>query len=482
MSREEKLQKIAAFGSVAAIDALPAGEGWQTLTPDAHGDWLGQRDDSFSKFIAIGDKKSAGLRLFEDYSSGVKTNRDAWVFNSSRSKVERNMQRMIDFYNAELQRFKSAYQNADKKERKEAVNDFIDNDARCISWSGDLVAELSVMKQGVFNVSAIVPSVYRPFMRQWLYFDGMFNNSVYQMPRIFPHANAENMAIMIKQRANTTEGCFALMVNAIPELHTDGGTQCFPLYLYDSTSVAGETRRQADDTPALDLDGTAAAHTPAYTRRDAITDAGLQHFRTAYAGQTCGNATADTISKEDIFYYVYGLLHSPDYRARYADNLSKELPRIPCVKTLAHFLAFSKAGRELAGWHLNYETCEPYPLQIEISEAATPEQTYRVEKMKHPRTGKEKDKTTVIYNPHITIRGIPPEAWEYIVNGKPALDWVMERQSVKTDKASTIINDANDWATETMHNPRYPLDLFARVTQVSIQTTRIIKTLPPLDI
>ena len=262
----------------------------------------------------------------------------------------------------------------------------------------------------------------------------------------------------------------------------EAGAQCFPIYLYDTPSVASGTRRQADDTPALDLDGTAAAHTPAYTRRDAITDAGLQHFRTAYAGQTCGNATADTISKQDIFYYVYGLLHSPDYRARYADNLSKELPRIPCVKTLAHFLAYSKAGRELAGWHLNYETCEPYPLQIEISEAATPEQTFRVEKMKHPRTGKEKDKTTVIYNPHITIRGIPHQAWEYIVNGKPALDWVMERQSVKTDKASTIINDANDWATETMHNPRYPLDLFARVTQVSIQTTRIIKTLPPLDI
>ncbi len=184
------------------------------------------------------------------------------------------------------------------------------------------------------------------------------------------------------------------------------------------------------------------------------------------------------ISKEDLFYYVYGILHSPEYRERYADNLSKELPRIPAVKKAANFWAFSKAGRALADLHLNYETVEPYSLTIEVKGALT-NADYRVEKMKFAKKG---DKTTVIYNQRITLKGIPEAAWDYMVNGKAALDWVMERQSVKTDKASGIVNDANDWATETMGNPKYPMELFQRVLTVSLETMKIVKALPPLEI
>jgi predicted helicase len=217
-----------------------------------------------------------------------------------------------------------------------------------------------------------------------------------------------------------------------------------------------------------------------YQRRDAITDEGLQHFLDAYPGEQ--------ISKEDIFYYVYGLLHSQEYRDRYADNLSKELPRIPCVKTPEGFWGFSKAGRDLAEIHLNYEAVEPYKATVEEKGDKSDRQAYyRVEKMKHPKVKNDEGKsvndlTRVIYNPRITVSDIPVEAYDYVVNGKPAIEWVIERQCVKTDKDSGIVNDANDWANETMNDPRYPLDLLLRVITVSLKTNEIVASLPALDI
>lgn len=211
------------------------------------------------------------------------------------------------------------------------------------------------------------------------------------------------------------------------------------------------------------------------TRRDGITDEGLAHFQSAYLGEI--------ITKQDLFYYIYGILHSPDYRERYADNLSKELPRIPRVKTFADFQAFSQAGRELGNLHVHYENVPMYEgVTIDTGGKALTDAQYRVEKMKYGKRGKDKDLSTLYYNSHITVTGIPLQAYEYVVNGKPALDWVVERQAVRVDKASGIVNDANDWAIETMGNPKYPLELFLRVITVSLETVRIVQSLPKLDI
>lgn len=459
LSRDEKLEKIESF---VGINGITEAQEWQTLVPDNHGDWLNQRDDSFSDFIVLGDKdKNPQPRIFDNYSLGVGTNRDVWCYNPSRSAVEINMGRMIDFYNQEVERFKTVYRGTDRKVRDEKVNDFINTDPTQISWSSSLIPDLVAFRGGVFSARKITHSLYRPFTKSWLYYDGMFNHRVGQMPRIFPEARVENRVIMTTAKGSKAFSC--VISSAIPDLNSmEAGAQCFPLYLYDE---------QAESTGSTQGEMFEASTQRA--RRDALTDEGLAHFQAAYPGEK--------INKEDIFYYVYGLLHSTEYRDRYADNLCKELPRIPCVKTVDGFWGFSKAGRRLAEIHLNYETVEPYPLKIQSAGNLT-DTDYRVEKMKYGKSGKDKDLTTLHYNDKITLTGIPLEAYDYVVNGKPALDWVVERQCVKTDKSTGIVSDANDWAVQTMDNPRYPLELFQRVVTVSLETMKIVNALPKLDI
>lgn len=460
LTTKEKLGKISAFASIAGIAAA---DGWQAITPDAHGDWLQQRDDSFSDFIVLGDKKGDAAKLFGNFSLGVVTNRDAWCYNASRTDVESNMQRMIGFYNGELTRFNAAHAGLDKKAREVAVDSFIDTDPAKISWTRALKQELAKNRTHTYQAECLIPSLYRPYTKQWLYYSRTFNEMVYQMPRIFPDAAAENRVICVSG-IGARSGFSALMADALVNLHTLDTGQCFPLYLYDEeaeASAGAQGEMFAEDPP------------PQRARRDALTDEGLAHCRAAYPGEA--------ISKEDVFYYVYGLLHSPAYREKYADNLAKELPRIPCVKTAAGFWGFSQAGRKLAEWHIGYETVEPYPLAIEAKGTLT-DADYRVEQMKYGKRGKDKDLTTLHYNGKITVTGIPLAAYDYVVNGKPALDWVVERQRVKTDKDSGIENDANTWAVETMNNPRYPLELFCRVVTVSLETMKIVGALPALDI
>ena len=249
----------------------------------------------------------------------------------------------------------------------------------------------------------------------------------------------------------------------------------------------GQTQDLFDSEPS------ATASACGVRRKDGITDAGLAHFADFYTEQRVAQGECQSISKEDVFYYIYGLLHSEDYKTRYADNLTKELPRIPRVKKYADFIAFVQAGRALAELHVNYENVPMYPVNFvggALAVKGLEDKDFYLTKMKFGKgpgvdeEGKtiKYDKTTVIYNAKITMTDIPLEAYDYIVNGKPALEWVMERQSVSTHKDSGIVNDANDWAIETMGNARYPLELFQRVITVSIETMKIVNGLPKLDI
>ncbi|OAJ67424.1 type ISP restriction/modification enzyme [Gluconobacter cerinus] len=535
LTREQKLKKIE---ELASIKGLTEAGLWQDITPDEHGDWLRQRDDSFGKFIAIGSKdKDAGPTLFSLFSRGVETARDAWCFNSSKHALEANITSMIATYESERTHFNEAFPTLDRKERERKLNAFVTSDPTQISWSVNLRQDIVRNKKIVYNSQDITCAIYRPFFRQNLYFNRDLNNRVYQMPRLFPDAKAVNQTIMIKQR-QPADSQFALMTNHVPDLQSDGGTQCFSQYFYEAEQSRAEQSRaeqsRAEQSRAEQLylqpnklsrgepdnlhlqsgrratflNNDAVLHSgpspssrrpmlsnvplrqggqsmstsqgslfeqspaqPRLVRREAITDEGLKHFQDAYPGQI--------ISKRDLFYYVYGLLHSPDYRERYADTLRKELPRIPRVKTYDDFKAFSDAGRRLGEMHVNFDSQPIYEgVKIDTGNKRLSGDDYRVTKMKY---GKGKDKTVLHYNDSIIVTGIPLEAYEYVVNGKPALDWVVERQCVKTDKDSGIVNDANDWAIETMGNPRYPLELFLRVITVSLETMAIVNALPKLE-
>lgn len=453
LDQKEKLAIIRTFKSV---EGLSASHAWSPIIPDENNDWLDQVDRSFAAYAAIGDKKGEqDFAIFENFSQGILTSRDAWCYNFSRSAVSQNMSATIGFYNQELERHIQAKTTA-------APKDFVDRTATQISWSRALLNDANRQKPASFDSMKIMNGLYRPFNKSWFYFDRQFNEMIYQMHTQFPVPDVENLTIDLSTGAG--KGFSAIMLNRAPSFDAVAKGQCFPLKLYE---------------PASADDGLFATGETGYTERDGISDAGLKHFQDAYAGEQ--------ISKEDLFYYIYGLLHSPDYRERFKNNLSKELPRIPTVKTAADFWAFSRAGRELGDLHVNYETVEPYPVVIKegdlrLADIPDPQKYYRVEKMKFGGKGKNKDKTVVHYNARITMTEIPLEAYDYIVNGKPALDWVMERQCVKTDKASGIVNDANDYAIETVGNPAYPLELFQRVITVSLRTMEIVNALPALDI
>jgi predicted helicase len=467
LSREEKLARVAEFGSIEGITRAAA---WQVITPDPHGDWVKQRDDSFGSYIVAGEKSGKEPKLFENFSLGVVTNRDAWCWNPSKARVSGNMHRLIAFYESQRKRFATAHRGLDNKRRDDAVDGFIDTDSTKIAWTRALKRDLARDKAAEFDETSLVVGLYRPFSRQWLYFNRRFNEMVYQMPRFFPDAAAENIVIGVS--ASESRSAWSVSISdCVASLHATDmvGSQYFPLYVYDA---GAEEPEEVEHQQSFDLNDKPKVAAP--KRLDGITDQGLAYFQAAYPGEI--------ITKEDVFYYVYGLLHSPDYRERFADNLGKELPRIPCVKKVADFRAFSAAGRELANLHLNYESIEPYPAEIESGPRPLRDADYRVEKMKFGKTGKDKDRSTIHYNDRITVRSIPLEAYDYVVNGKSAIEWVMERQAVKTDKDSGIVSDANDWATETMGDPRYPLELLLRVVTVSLTTIRTVKALPPMDI
>ncbi len=476
LSREEKLEKISGFASIQAVTDAQL---WQMITPDQHGDWLSQRDDGFSDYISLGDKAKNVRKIFESHSLGIATGRDVWCYNYSSYKLNENIKNLIFFYNSEVDRFELENSSKSKKDRESVVDGFLKIDLSKISWNSTLKNSLIRSQKSEFKEKFVSIGSYRPFTKSHIYYDGFLNERTYQMPKIFPTAESENLVISIVG-LGTPKAFSAIVADVIPDIQLQANGQCFPLYLHEPTEQA----TPADDLFSRSDDGLDSPQQPLFTRRDAITDDGLAHFADYYAAQANGQNQQPAISKEDLFYYIYGLLHSEDYRTRYADNLSKELPRIPRVKTYADFKHFSDAGRQLAHYHLNYETVEAYPVSFNTNLDQLTDADFYVTKMKFGKgTGDDRhDKTTVIYNHRITLSGIPLEAYDYVVNGKPALDWVMERQSVTTHKDSGIVNDANDWANETMHNPRYPLELFQRVITVSLETMKIVRGLPALDI
>ncbi|HIV54685.1 MAG TPA: DEAD/DEAH box helicase family protein [Candidatus Anaerobiospirillum stercoravium] len=467
LTREDKLGQLKELGSVLNV---PLTE----IIPDAHGDWLNQRRDDFSHFITVDGKKTDGLAIFDNFSLGTFTSRDAWSYNANKSTIVRNFKNCIAFYNEQVDEAKRLGDNFE-----------CSKDKTRISW--DRPQKRHVLQGKYYDgvkSDLIVSALYRPFFKEFLYNDRAWINCVYQMPQLFPFNGAENLVISACGVGSKSFSC--LMSSIIMDLNSmEAGAQCFPRYLYRkvgsaaSASAAGGLMAGLEETETVSISGVVVN---GYERIDAIRPEAVEHFKAAYPED------AAAIDVDAVFYYIYGIMHSPDYRETYANNLQKELPRIPRVATYDEFKAFEDAGRALAQLHVDYEKVEPYAgCTLKYAKGASSStMDYRVDKLKYGKikgkTGNAaKDKTVIIYNDDLTITGIPLEAQEYVVNKKSALDWIVERCGVSVDKASRIINDYNDYATE-MGDERYILKLILRVITVSLETMKIVKALPPLTI
>ena len=405
---------------------------WQTIEPDARYTWLTEGlNAEFDTFIPMGTKEgkaSSGAApnvIFKTYGNGVKTNRDAWAYNFNPNALTKNINRIIGNYNAEVARW------AQRINQDDGVNDFVESDDTKVKWSRDLKAKLKRRIIAEYAEHKIRASLYRPFTKSHLYFDRIMNDVVSIFPSIFPTSETEMENQVIWLKVGREWPMFGLMVNQFPDQLPQGGSQCFPFYTYDE-------------------DGT--------NRQENITDWALSEFRNHY--------NDDTITKWDIFHYTYALLHHPVYREKYAMNLKRDLPHIPFSED---FWGFSKAGAQLANLHVTYESAPKYD---KLRKVETPgmQVNWEVEKMKL-----SKDKTQLKYNDFLTLDGIPAEVYDYKLGTRSALEWIVDQYRIKVDKRSGLKNDPN-----REDEPRYIVDLIARVIHVSLKTVEIVGRLPAL--
>jgi predicted helicase len=432
--KEEKLVFLANTGEVGAVE-------WEILQPDAKHTWLTQgMPAEFEDFLPMGTKETKASKdskstIFQLYSLGVATNRDEWVYDFRQSQLHEKMQRFIENYNYEV--FRYTQQKPTQKPSPEEIDGFLNLNRDFLKWTDRLKEALLKGQVLQFEQSKVRRSLYRPFTPQFLYFDHLLNQRRYQQHHIFPTPASEEENVVICVSSIGHRSPFTVIItNNIPNLtiNVTDGTQCFPYYTYDE-------------------DGS--------NRRENITEWALEQFRGC-----CGEG----VSKWDIFHYVYALLHHPTYRERYAENLKRELPRLPLPPGGAVFGKLVEIGRSLADLHLHYEQAAEYPLRwVENREVPW---SWRIERMKLSR-----DRESVVVNESLTLAGIPEACFDYRLGNRSALEWVIDQYRVKTDKRSGITSDPN-----RANDPEYIVHLVERVVTVSVETVRLVGELAAVEL
>jgi predicted helicase len=425
LRKEEKLAWLTKHRTVSGVK-------WNILAPNKRYAWLvAEHADEFAALPPLGSKETKTARgddaeaVFKVYGRGIATCRDDVVYSFQKENLIARVQEFIEDYNSEVDRFR-------RTNGKKSVDNFVRYDK--IKWSETLKANVERGRYAEFQEQQVRPALYRPFCKKSLCFNEMLIERRYQFPQIFPTdtTERENRVITVSDIGFRAPVFNALMSECLVDLHLCASVdahQCFPFYFYDE-------------------DGT--------NRRENITDWSLNQFRTHYAD--------DAITKWDIFYYVYGLLHHPGYRTKFADNLKRDLPRVPFAPD---FRAFATAGKELARLHLDYEQLAPFSLKWVETEGVP--LSYKVE----DKMRLSKDKTAVRVNPSLTLESVPPETFLYRLGNRSALDWVIDQYQVTEDKRSGIRSDPN-----RPDDPEYIVRLVGQVVQVSVETVKIVANLP----
>lgn len=454
LSREEKLNIIRNMGDISN----PLMQ-WASITPDQHGDWFNMRSEQFKLFTPIEPDKKYNIKaksFFVLNSRGFETGRDVWIYYSSKSDLQKRVPTMIDFYNQQRIQYSSL-------ENKPRIEDFVSYDTTQISWTSSLLSDCARNRVIEYKDKTISIGLYRPYFKQFAYTESNVIHRTGQMPQLFPTPNHRNLVICISG-IGSSKDFSTIITDCIPDIQLQFNGQCFPLYWYDDSTA-----------DIADLFSAPQSEMDRYVRRDGVTDWVLSTARKQYGSR---------VTKEDIFYYVYGILHAPDYRTTFAADLKKSLPRLPLVESPDDFWAFSRAGRSLAELHLGYEHVEPYAGCHTVNSTTSDDDAinYRVDKMRFGKLdSKTADKRIIHYNAGITIENIPLEAYDYVVNGKSAIEWVIERYAVKKDPASRIENNPNDWCREH-DDPKYIYNLLLRIITVSLETMKIVRSLPKLKL
>lgn len=484
LDRQKKLNIISNFKSIEGIEK--AGK-FTLITPNKDYDWINQRDYSYMKFISMGDSShklkplpkingKIQLEIFEIFSQGVVTGKDAWAFNFSKENLSKNIQLCLNTYNSEREKL------------AQNPNYQLSSDLTKVTWGGSLRKRVQSNYELQFNESKIKECLYRPFNKEWIYYDNGYNHSHYQLDKIYPADNYTNLVICVNDRGGGEFG--SLILNQICDLHLFSQTQCFPLYYYEKIEPS-EAKILFDKSEVNGND--------TYRRKDAIRDEALKEVQKIYKDES--------ITKEDIFYYIYALLNHKTYKEKYRDNLSKMLPRLPFMQD---FRGFEKAGRELAELHLNYESYVAESsailtlrseidnieqalkgslferdslLRVKAQIEALSDEDFYIKKPAFGKDGKKVQKNRIYLNEKLAIINIPQSAHEYIVNGRSAIEWIIDRYQIKIYTNSQIENNPNEYEAENgalkgLKGGRYVASLLLSVIEMSARTMEILDAMP----
>ena len=447
LTRGQKIEKIAAAKSIAGLD------GWETIEPSARHGWINKREEGFEQLLPLGSKEVKAGRpggrtaVFQLFSRGIETARDAYLYNFSRAACEASARKAIERYKAALNELRTPGAPAD-------LTELTARHSRGLHWNDGLRQTLKRQTPVEFDSRHIRPVQYRPFVPTNCYAEKLLVHRRAAQHRIFPRADTVNQAICVSG-IGSDKPFSALMVDGLPDLHCLSFGQCFPRYRFAEAS--------AEDGLALERE---TADGSGLVRIDNITDEALTLFRSR-----CGDPS---ITKDDVFYYVYGALHAPDFRKAFRNALAKELPAVPLA---GDFHAFAQAGRRLAELHTGYGSCGEFPLELRFSGTGGPQpHHFRLTRkgMKFSGRRPDLDKSVLIVNDFISLAGIPEAAHQYEVNGKTPLGWLIDRYKVSTDKKSGIVNDANGW----FDRPEDLIPAIKRIVHVSVRTAEIVGGLP----